>query len=89
MEVNFNNLRKQACKTYDRLVAKMNRDINTDGVLELEVHNIQKEMDELGQLIGSIALCYQPNDPDIKDVFEELYPGDSSMADFNPHGYGN
>lgn len=46
---------------------------------------IQREMDDLKQLIGSIAMCYNENDPDMKDVFEEIYPDQKTMVDFNPN----
>jgi len=91
MEVNFNNLRKKTCFAYDRLANKLNsaikeyeKEYSENGSLLIDCNEIQSEMDELKQLIGSIAMCYNPNDPDMKDVFEEIYPEDKSMVDFNP-----
>jgi len=91
MEVNFNNLRKKTCVAFDRLTSKLNNELKSyekeygdKGFILIHVDDIQKEMDELKQLIGSIAMCYNPNDEDMKDVFEELYPDDKSMFDFNP-----
>ena len=84
MEVNFNNLRKKTCVAFDRLTRKLNSAINENEYVEIEAVQIQAQMDELKQLIGSIAMCYNPNDPEMKDVFDELYPGDKSMLDFNP-----
>ena len=84
MEVNFNNLRKKTCIAFDRLTRKLNSSINDNGDVEIPAEQIQAQMDELKQFIGSIAMCYNPNDPEMKDVFEEIYPGDKSMLDFNP-----
>lgn len=91
MKVNFNNLRKRACFAYDRLAIKLNDAIkeyeseySEGGKLIIDCDEIQREMDELKQLIGGIAMCYNEDDPDMKDVFEEIYPDDKVMVDFNP-----
>jgi len=91
MEVNFNNLRKRTCFAYDRLATKLNNAIKDyekeycdKGILIIDCNEIQHEMDELQQLIGSIAMCYNENEPDMKDVFEEIYPNENHMVDFNP-----
>ena len=84
MEVNFNNLRTKTCIAYDRLARKLNSSINEDGCVEVPAEEIQDQMDDLKQLIGSIAMCYNKDDPDMIDVFEEIYKGDKSMIDFNP-----
>jgi SepF-like predicted cell division protein (DUF552 family) len=91
MKVNFNNLRKKTCFAYDRLADKLNnaikeyeKEYSEKGTLMIDCDEIQKEMDDLKQFIGSIAMCYNENDPDMKDVFEEIYPGREVMVDFNP-----
>jgi hypothetical protein len=91
MEVNFNNLRKKACYAYDRLAKKLNYAIgdyekrySEKGTLMIECDDIQEEMDDLKNLIGAIAMCYNENYPDMKDVFEEIYPDDKNMVNFNP-----
>ena len=91
MEVNFNNLRKKTCYAYDRLANKLNnaikeyeKEYSEKGTLMIDCDEIQREMDELKQLIGSMAMCYNENDPDMKDVFEEIYPDEKTMVDFNP-----
>ena len=50
----------------------------------IDCDEIQRDMDDLKQLIGSIAMCYNENDRDMKDVFEEIYPDEKTMVDFNP-----
>ena len=91
MKVNFNNLRKKACFAYDRLANKLNNAINEyeseyseSDKLIIDCDEIQGEMDELKQLIGSIAMCYKEDDSDMMDVFEEIYTDDKMMVDFNP-----
>ena len=97
MEVNFNNLRKQACFAYDRLANKLNNCILSEyeygdkksngksisGNMLVDVEDIQEAMEGLRRLIGSIAMCYNEDDPDMKDVFEEIYPDDKNMIYFN------
>ena len=82
MEINFNNLRKQACVAYDKLCAKMNDEID-DGYLRLPVSFIQKEMDVLRVIIGAIAMCSEKGNSDITDVFSELYGDNDRMKIFN------
>jgi hypothetical protein len=82
MEINFNNIRKQACVAYDNLCSKMNDEID-DGYLKLPVSFIQKEMDVLRVIIGAIAMCSEKGNSDITDVFSELYGDNGSMKLFN------
>lgn len=84
MEVNFNNLRRQACIAYDRLCSKLNTEINEDGNIEISARDIQGAMDDLRMTIGSIAFCYEENNPDLIDVWTDLY-GDGGMESFNPN----
>jgi hypothetical protein len=85
MNVNFNNLRKKTCKTVDLLTRKLNACITADGIVEVPAEDIQDVMNELQELVGSIAMCYNPNDDDVINVFSELYPGENDgMVDFNP-----
>jgi hypothetical protein len=85
MNVNFNNLRRQAILTHDRLVGKLNDKIK-NGEIEIMVREIQEDMDELRSLIGTIGCCYDPDNEDCKDVYSELFPLDSEyrMQQFNP-----
>ena len=86
MNIDFNNVRRQACFAYDALADKLNSKL--DGYKKrtatFDADDIQEEMDELRAYIGAIACSYQPDDPDFKDVFSELYPGDTVMVVFNP-----
>jgi len=86
MEVNFNNLRKQACLSLDRLTRKLNSNIDSDGEINIEAVSIQKQMDDLRMMIVSIACVFQPNDPEFIDVYDTLYTDGESMVQFNPNG---
>jgi len=99
MNVNFNNLRKQALNSYDSLAKKLNEsklkqrtfvpDEDKSGNILLDANDIQKDMDNLRMLIGSIAMVYEPGDENFKDVFEEVYPNDEdSMVCFNSENEG-
>lgn len=84
MEVNFNNLRKQTCIAYDKLCSKLNAEINEDGNIEISARDIQSAMDDLRMTIGSIAFCYEENNPEMIDVWTDLY-GEGGMQSFNPN----
>jgi len=76
MKVNFNNLRKKTCYAYDSLARKLNDALNSppyeDGEMVVYTEDIQEEMDELRQLIMSIAMVYKEGDEDFKDVSEDI-----------------
>lgn len=100
MEVNFNNLRTQAIHSYDSLCKKLNEAILKEGcdtafldgfgliregVIVIDAEDIQKSMDSLRMLIGSIAMVYEPGDEKFKDVYSEVFPEneDTRMQSFN------
>jgi hypothetical protein len=98
MKVDFNNLRRKTCIAYDSLCKKLNygllreveygtsrnakKDLDRQGDLLVVAEDIQRHMDDLRQLIGTIAMCYEPGDPDTANVYEELYPEPKSMESF-------
>ena len=67
MNVDFNNLRKQACLSYNRLCYKLNNEI-TGNLAD----DIKKDMDELKMHIGGIASVYEPNNEDFKCIEIDL-----------------
>lgn len=102
MEVNFNNLRKQAVYAIDSLTQKLNNaiiktddehakpngcdwSVNLKGYVLIDAEDIQKQMDSLRSMIGSIAMCYEPDDKDFADVYAEIFPKDKDtrMKCFN------
>jgi hypothetical protein len=101
MNVNFNNLRKQAIYAYDRLTDKLNaailkerqlalftdskgEEVRTWGNILIDAEDIQKDMDSLRMMIGSIAMVYEPDSKDFADVYAEVFPDeDSKMKCFN------
>lgn len=52
---------------------------NIDGFVLIDAEYIKKEMDDLRQLIGTIAFTYEEDNPDFIDV----YPTDKSLTIFN------
>lgn len=85
MKVDFNNLRRLTLFSYEGLVKKLNEKIYPNGVIEMDARDIQEEMDNLRQFIGSIAMTYEPDDENFKNVFEEQYPSPKRMSEFNPN----
>lgn len=87
MNINFNNLRKQALYSYDKLVNKLNDSISYEWnskKIEINPDDIQEDLDDLKMLLGSIAMVYEPDDENFKDVYSEVYPNeDDEMVSFN------
>jgi hypothetical protein len=70
--------------TLNNAIREYEKEYSEKRMLKISCDEIQLEMDNLKQLIGSIAMCYNEDDPNMKDVFEELYLDDKVMVDFNP-----
>jgi len=84
MNINFNNVRRQACIAYDKLVDKLNtNETNDNGTVIVDLKDIYEEMNDLRMMIGSIAMTYEEGDDKFKDVYEELYPEGKQMAILN------
>jgi len=100
MKIDFNNIRRQACISYDRLCGILNDarcdEANGDwvdgygrvdqGTIIIEPEQLDSVMNDLRMLIGSIASCYEEGDEEVANVYEDLYPENSEkrMATFNP-----
>lgn len=74
MEIDFNNVRRQACIAYDELVNELNAAKEHEGYMLIDPNDIQERLDDLRGTIGAIAMSYEEGDPDVKDVYHELYP---------------
>lgn len=87
MNINFNNVRLQACIAYDKLCNKLNRAIKDKSFspeIIIDPEDIQEEMNDLRMMIGTIAMTYQEGEEGFKDVYAEEYPEGKSMQEFNP-----
>jgi len=95
MNVNFNNLRKQACYAYDKLANRLNTHIlkNTDsrdwieefgwvekGTIVINASDLDEIMNDLRSLIGTVAMVYEEG----REDFADSYPKDKPMVEFNP-----
>lgn len=100
MRIDFNNVRRQACISYDKLCRKLNDarcdEANGDwidgygrvdkGTIIIEPEQLDDVMNDLRMMIGSIASSYLEGDAEVANVYDELYPENSEkrMAEFNP-----
>lgn len=80
MKIDFNNVRRQACFAYDRLCKTLNASKEYEGYMLVNPDSIQKDMDDLRMMIGSIAMTYE----DDRDDFKNVYPLEKMESfDFN------
>lgn len=100
MNVNFNNLRRQAVHRYNTLCNRLNQaKLKTDdnvfiegygwlrtGDIVIGCNEIQEMMDDLRMLIGSIAMVYEEGNKDFENVYDQMYPQESEkqLSEFNP-----
>lgn len=77
MKINFNNVRRNTCSTFNQLVDKLNNHITTcelnGKILSIPVDEIQGEMNFLRQCIVAIACSYDENNPEeFSDISDEI-----------------
>lgn len=82
MKIDFNNVRRQACFAYDNLVKELNESDPYEGYILVDPERIQKSLNDLRMTIDAIAMSYEEGDPDIKDVYSEIYPEGKKLAVF-------
>ena len=94
MTINFNNVRKQAVYSYDRLTKILNAGILKESIMveknggyedcDLCVNSddIQDVMDNLRALIMTIAMTYEEGNEDFKDMTDEIDKS-GEIAHFN------
>ncbi len=96
MEVNFNNMRKQAVYAMDDLIKRLNESINRDDEyatvngrhqtvkdhVVVDVEDIQKSVDELRSLIMTMTCIYEPGDDNFKNLYDEVI-ANGGCARFN------
>lgn len=103
MNIDFNNVRKQAIYRHDELVKKLNdaiikedqwakpndvihgHDININGYVLIDSENLNKVLNDLRMIIGTIAMTYDEDSLDFSNVYEEVFPdgSDKRMEIFN------
>lgn len=73
MQVNFNNLRVQAVQAYNRLTSTLNNYVNKEEgtIASIDTEAIQKDLDDLRQMLVTLACCYLEDDPNVKSVIDE------------------
>lgn len=103
MKINYNGIRRNACRAHDKLVKALNRaiikndqyalpndikhgqEVNIKGYIVIDPEEIENVMESLRSAIGTMAMTFDEDNEDFKNVFEDLYPGeDDHMEFFNP-----
>lgn len=82
MKIDFNNVRRQACFAYDRLIKELNESDKYEGYLLVDPDRIEKILNDLRMTIGAIAMCHEPGSEDVQDVYSQEYPEGKGLAVF-------
>ncbi len=75
MEVDFNNLRKQACFSYNELCRRLNNGIDSNPMgdtISIDVDDIETPMNNLRDALVTMICCSIPDDDNFKDVVDEV-----------------
>jgi len=75
MQVDMNNIRKQAVFAYNSLCKKLNDNRNDDGwgkFIRIDADEIQQDMDDLRSMIGALAFCYLPDNEEFRNLSDEI-----------------
>ncbi len=75
MQVDFNNVRRQALAAYGGLVRTLKDRTDETGRITVERREIENDMENLRYTLVTIALTYEPDDPEFQDVLgDEIVP---------------
>ena len=83
MNVNFNNVRKNALDAYKGLIETLNLSLCTDvdyTRVIVPVQDIQRNLDKLRDALVTIGCTYEKDDPDFKCIIGD----DEEIPSFNP-----
>ena len=72
MKINFNGMRLQAVWAYCALVKELEMSIDEDNRIICDADDISDIMNDLRITISSIACSYLPDNPDIRDLTDEI-----------------
>ena len=60
------------------------QEVDIKGNILIDAEDIQKDMDNLRSMIGSIAMTYEEGNESFQDVYQQIFPDeDQSMKLFN------
>ena len=79
MQVSMNGLRNQLLRNYNSLVYKLNKRIDGDGIIDLEVDTIQRELEGIRSCIVTLAFTYMEGEDGWESMDENTY-----FEQFNP-----
>ena len=79
MQVSMNGLRNQLLRNYNSLVYKLNKRIDGDDIIDLEVDTIQRELEGIRSCIVTLAFTYMEGEDGWKSMDE-----DTHFEQFNP-----
>jgi len=76
MDIDFNNVRRQAVNNYNSLVKKLNVATTSSGGagshwIEMSPMEIKEDLDNLRSTLAGIACTYEEGEPKFKDVLKE------------------
>ena len=79
MKVRIDGLRNQLLRNYNSLVYKLNKRIDGDDIIDLEVDTIQRELDGMRSCIVTLAFTYMEGEDGWKSMDENTH-----FEQFNP-----
>ena len=79
MKVSMDGLRNQLLMNYNSLVYKLNKRIDGDDIVDLEVDTIQRELDGMRSCIVTLAFTYMEGEDGWESMDENTY-----FEQFNP-----
>ena len=79
MQVSMNGLRNQLLRNYNSLVYKLNKRIDGDDIIDLEVDTIQRELEGIRSCIVTLAFTYMEGEDGWESMDENTY-----FEQFNP-----
>jgi hypothetical protein len=79
MEVSMDGLRNHLLRSYNSLVSKLNKRIDGDDIVDLEIYDIERELEGIRSCLVTLAFTYMEGEGGWKSMDDDTY-----FEQFNP-----
>jgi hypothetical protein len=79
MQVSMDGLRNHLLRSYNSLVSKLNKRIDGDDIVDLEIYDIERELEGIRSCLVTLAFTYMEGEGGWKSMDDDTY-----FEQFNP-----
>lgn len=79
MQVSMDGIRNHLLRSYNSLVSKLNKRIDGDDIVDLEIYDIERELEGIRSCLVTLAFTYMEGEGGWKSMDDDTY-----FEQFNP-----